>query len=677
MGRRKPQGKNNPLPAPAPVKGEPVARIFWALFLAALVIRLIALGRSDLWCDEILFVQLSSPPMSPWDVMVNQWNKFVVVTHFPLPEVVHDVFLWLVGLVMEEGARHSFIQRLPAVIWGSFAVPMVYLLGRRMGPAAIAVAAALMMCFFFYPVYYAREAYYYAPLVFFTASLLYLLFSAMERGGMSGRRKLLYVLCGTGMVYSHLTGSAFLLVILSVLAATLLGGRLLRRAPAPAILKSLTLLLLLPVLAVSPFFIKLFVQRSGMQYFVPGLPMPFILNDIIAKAFIGKLLIPNVLAWLVFAAGALALMLRSEKSLARRMLAAMVLVTLTVLAFSAHKSQYNERYFAVLMPAFYLVFAAGVGALVGWPARMLKLGERQERLVFGAAAGFTMLIHIALFLPALYAIQAKAVDYGGIARWLNANMRPGTPYCFDTGGWDLRFVPGYFPTPQLTPAVWIAWNGPDYDPNKQRIQRDMMERFPESAYIEGYVVDWDVPRRSYKRSYELNKGPVDRLRRFGIWIDNDPPGKDQTFRAILYNTREDAIQIAREKNKPVFFDLAQFRCAQIAQEVYAYVGQGPSAQIGVMNLRGQPVRGALVLRGGLMGGASSYSMSLTLGNRTLVQTNQPSGMLWNLETPVVEIPADGQVLRWSAAPGLSGDAQALIVEDIRLKVEGEQASDIR
>ena len=682
MGRRdkKPVVKPPATTVP-PATRASTAPLFWSLFALALVVRLIALGRSQLWCDEILFVQMSSPPMTPWEVIVNQWNKFIVVTHFPLPEVAHDLFLWVFSRWFESAAQSSYLHRLPAIIWGSFAVPLVFLFARRVLPKASALVAALMMALFFYPVYYAREAYYYAPLVCSVAGTLTMLFGALQAGRISGWKKVLLVLGGLGMVYSHLTGTALLVTMLIVMGLTAAFGRW-RQGTVPPVLGTMALLLLIPLAAVSPFYIKMLVQRDAMQYFVPGLPMTFILNDLVAKAFIGKLTVTNALAWVVFVSGVAVLAAPGEKALERRLLAAFLLPALVLLAYSAHKSQYNLRYFAVLMPLLYALYAAGLQGLVRFPARRLGLGEGQGTAVYAVASGLVLLMHAGLFLPAMYAIRAKAVDYGGIAKWMNENLRPGTPFCFDTGGWDLRFVPGYFPTPNLTPAVWVAWNGPDYDPTKRRLQGEMMQRFPESAYIEGYVVDWDVPRKFFKRAYELKKGPVDRLRRLGMWIDNEPPGRDQTDRTILYNTHEDAIQIARERNQPVFFDLRAFRSAQIAREVYAYVGPVPSVTIGLVNLREQPQRGHLEINGGLAGEMATYGMKLSLGQQVLIQTNQPAGMLRKLVTPEFELPAAGApLLVWTVQSGAVRSAQGVIVTELnfipaassdgRLNIESE------
>ena len=75
-------------------------------------------------------------------------------------------------------------------------------------------------------------------------------------------------------------------------------------------------------------------------------------------------------------------------------------------------------------------------------------------------------------------------NYGGIARWLNANLKPGTPYVMESG-YELRFVSGFFETPNLiaacpyihggeTNAVQILW---------QRQQR-FFEQFPGAVYVE-------------------------------------------------------------------------------------------------------------------------------------------------------------------------------------------------
>lgn len=213
-------------PAPPPVEREPAprsrrpaTRTAAALLLLALALRLPFLGGADLWCDEVLFVQMSSPPMTPAQVVRNQWERFAVVIHLPLPEVAQNVFLWCFGgRTVEGNVVRPALQRVPAVLWGALTVPLFFALGRRLLSARAALLAGLMMAALFYPVYYAREAYYYAPTLFFATALLHAVARVLE--GDARRRDSLYVLlAGAGVTGSHFSGTGFVLVLLgSVLA---------------------------------------------------------------------------------------------------------------------------------------------------------------------------------------------------------------------------------------------------------------------------------------------------------------------------------------------------------------------------------------------------------------------------------------------------------------------------
>jgi hypothetical protein len=71
------------------------------LTVVAFLLRIVRLGGSELWGDEILFVQKSSPPLSPWKVAYDFWNNFLYHTHLSLIPFLQNIYLWIVKWVQQ------------------------------------------------------------------------------------------------------------------------------------------------------------------------------------------------------------------------------------------------------------------------------------------------------------------------------------------------------------------------------------------------------------------------------------------------------------------------------------------------------------------------------------------------------------------------------------------------
>ncbi|MCB1101088.1 MAG: hypothetical protein KDL10_01915, partial [Kiritimatiellae bacterium] len=142
--KKKARPKTNPAPASA-AASVPDAAVFsvsapvpgWRWWLAGvtllgLVIRAVGLGHADLWVDEILFVWMSLPPASMWDVAVQHYQQFPSIGHLPLGAMLQNGYLHLVGGTPDALQHAPLIQRVPAVIWGSLAIPALMMAIRRL-----------------------------------------------------------------------------------------------------------------------------------------------------------------------------------------------------------------------------------------------------------------------------------------------------------------------------------------------------------------------------------------------------------------------------------------------------------------------------------------------------------------------------------------------------------------
>ncbi len=333
-----------------------------------------------------------------------------------------------------------------------------------------------------------------------------------------------------------------------------------------------------------------------------------------------------------------------------------------VLTILAKKSAYpSSRYFALLTPLVYPVFAAGLWAVAAGAAQALRR-PAAARGLFRALVGAALLVHAGLFLPDLYRLEEKSVPYATTARWLNAHAEPGAPYFYDSGGFDLRYLPGYYATPELTPAVHIAGNGPLYAADVERIQRDLMRRFPVSYFIRRPGYPWQEPERFYRNIVESRNPPLHRLRRRGIVTEVDTRDFTADLREILYNTPEDALEIARAAGEPIFVEYPGFRAGRVAEETYGHVARGTAAELVVHNLRDVPLRGSFRISGALSIDAAEATLELALpgGGRDVLRL--PGDRIWTLETPPGELPTGRSALRLAvSAPA----ADRLLVMDVR------------
>jgi 4-amino-4-deoxy-L-arabinose transferase-like glycosyltransferase len=640
------------------------------LFVMALAVRLSFLGRADLWCDEILFVWLSTPPQSPWTVIVNQWDKLLTVTHLPFPEVVQNVLLWLCRPLFADGGHHPFIQRLPAAIWGALTIPVFYRLSRRLLSGCAQFGATLMICFFIFPVYYSREAYYYAPLMFCSTSALLILLETVDGEPLILRRGILFGLAATGMVYSHLTGTVLALLMLVGAGVLWLTLRLTNK-PVATPVKKITAWCALPLLAVSPWIFRLASNPSACNT-VSGTPVQSILYDAAGKFFMGSLPAWNIAACLLFAAGAVALAWPGKQAASRRLLLGLLVSGVLVLAVSAHKTQYHVRYFSVLTPAIYLTLAAGLYSLTK------LIFRRFAPVMFTVVLSVLILIQAVIYLPPYYRLTAKSVDFGGIARWINANVNSGAPYLMESA-YELRFVSGYFPAPGKTGASpYTHSGGPGELDRLHESQQKFMQRFPEAPFIESAHHNsdqpdgvWKWPKQFHAQHIQLRNEPLRSLIRLGIY----PGAPHETvtdysyITDIYYSTPADIAQKARERGDTAIFRWTGWTCSPYAQDPrtriveYGWAAPGTAGKLVLENLSGTPVKGRVQLDLAVAASPGTVDVYLRLPQGTPVSFRRSAGQFQMLESSEIEIPADGINLETGVMGARATSVQGILIRD--------------
>jgi mannosyltransferase len=180
------------VPARAAAPEEPVARpgrIVAVLTAVALVLRLALVGAQSIWLDEALTLRQASMPLGDmWRFQLTQ------NVHVPLYHTI--VHYWIgafgTGLVS---------LRMPSVLCGTAAVPLLYLVGRRLLGTRVGVVGAAVGTAAPFWVWHGDEARMY-PLMILTGLVsLVALFRAHDRGG-AGRWALYALVTGVSF-YSH------------------------------------------------------------------------------------------------------------------------------------------------------------------------------------------------------------------------------------------------------------------------------------------------------------------------------------------------------------------------------------------------------------------------------------------------------------------------------------------
>jgi MFS family permease len=133
-----------------------------AALIAAAYLRFHQLGTPSYWLDEILGDMLTTHHASaaPW------WHWITGLEH------EHGPLYYLGQLAARAFGRDEFAGRLPAVLCGLAAIPLVFLAARELGGWAAGAAAAVLLAVSPLHVYYSREARPYALLMLLAAVML-------------------------------------------------------------------------------------------------------------------------------------------------------------------------------------------------------------------------------------------------------------------------------------------------------------------------------------------------------------------------------------------------------------------------------------------------------------------------------------------------------------------------
>ena len=675
----KSQNPSPPVPTPprsattAPVAPK-CGKVLWALLGAAALLRLLFLGQADLWQDEMLLVMTADIRKGMWAVLGDYWStQMVALGWLPLPAMIQNVFMSFASAWDPAVMQNPFLARLPGVVLGVIGVYGVYCMTRNRYPGWVHLAATLIATITFYPIFYAREVHAYPLLLALSPWVIHLFTRCLLEASPRARDYLALAATTTLLAYTHLT--APMLVFALAVAAGLVWISRSRKGGADGTLRQAGFTLIAVGLAgavVIPVFMKILGGESPHLRESSSLSAAFIINDLVTKLFLGDLLLPALLAWVVFLAGFVSIV-RSRNPKAVVHLLVLVVGGLLILA-AAKRTQYlSARYFAVIIPLMMVVYAQGFHVLGGRLARLSGKLALQPRIA-GVLVGAFLAIHLFLFLPPMYMLSNKSTDYGSIANWLNRNLPPGTPYVMESA-YELRYVSGFYPTPELVAAVpFVHGSDPaDVDRLWER-QEAFLRRFPESVLVESayhrnrHGETWAFPQAYFRRHVELRDESLRSLVRMGIYgtfFRKDLT--DDTFvTKIHYNTPEDVRALLLARGTPYITTYPGWQVAPISQGVYVRALPGSVADIRLENLTGQDLRGRceMVVMAYTDAGTETINASVRAGDRRYGPFALRGGTFTTMTLEGVSLPAAGQLLVWRIENDSRDKVRALLAMDV-------------
>jgi mannosyltransferase len=399
------------------------------------VLRFCGLGRESLWNDELASWLIGNQP-----TLSGVLDEVAADIHPPGYQI-------LLYYVQQHLGETEFLLRLPSALAGAVAVPLTYLLGRRIYSGREGLISCAMMAVMWAPIYYSQEARAYSLLLLAVLAAAYF-WVPLARSLIEGRIPELttvfgYILCAAAACYLHYFGLLF--VALQGAVAALPALRNLRGLALALAIYGAVALTYLPWLPGMLYQLEVSSERGG---WIPA-PEPAAAPDFARFLFNGS-------AWLLAVALALFgfLLARSLLSAAKEgrvadlprspgLLLALWLSGPFVIAYAASvlfSPILTERNLIISLPAACLLLARSVTRLPGG-----AMGQSAAAL--GLAGVF--LAHLIFSLD--YYSEPQKTQFREAAAYIAANGMPGEAvvvgcahrleyfnYYFERGGSPLR-----------------------------------------------------------------------------------------------------------------------------------------------------------------------------------------------------------------------------------------------
>lgn len=360
---------------------------------------------------------------------------YSIVTRNGLAGVWHDVYhtsitpplhYYLAWLSVHFGGDRPALVRLPSIVFGTALVPLVFLLGRRIGGARGGLVAAAIIALGPFAIWYSDEARNYATMMFLVALSTLALLRALEGGGR--RWWVVYALAACAALYSHYTA---VFVVVAQAAWGLWTHPAHRRASLVA-----AGAIVVGYLPWVPGFLNQRQNKGGIEIIgnlsplTPSAPFRLPLQTLVGHPFFGLSRFPGRVGLVLLALAALTAVtllrrrpggfpgVRGATASEAGLLVALSLVTtLGLLVYAAGgTSLFLPRNLSASLPALAAVTAAGLA----WLTR---------RVPTHVAVAALALLVLGLAVNALKSLRDpyRRPPYREAARYVESIARPGDP----------------------------------------------------------------------------------------------------------------------------------------------------------------------------------------------------------------------------------------------------------
>ena len=165
-----------------------IGLILLVIFLAGFFLRLYDLGGESLWLDETISLWISDSDVIERSSQEAQTPLYYLILHN-----------WINFFGDSE-----FSVRFPSVIFGSLAVILMYILGKRLFNKEVGVLSSLILSISAYNIYFSQEARPYSLFVFLFLLSFYSFLLILEKKDV--RNSSFYIISNILMIYTHIFG---------------------------------------------------------------------------------------------------------------------------------------------------------------------------------------------------------------------------------------------------------------------------------------------------------------------------------------------------------------------------------------------------------------------------------------------------------------------------------------
>jgi len=330
------------------------------LIALAFALRVYRLDHQSLWYDEGISLHCASRGLK--NLILGRY----VENHPPLYFIFLHLWMALAG-------QSEFSIRFPSLIWGVLTVPLTFKLGQRLLDRKAGLLAAFLLSISPFHVWFSQEARMYALATLLGASSVYFFIAMMGKARRSEKTYCSYILCSILGLYTHF----YVALIVAFENAAFLAWwardqlmKLKNGLPSPLTWLLIQLCIIALFLPYIPFAAARYTADA--TYWEGTLKWTTIVKNTLAAFSAGRAVEKRTakLAALGFSAlaalGVLVLLSdRSRAWTAILLILYLAVPTLVLFAISHHRPKFAPRYLLPILPAFYLLIAAGLSPATG------------------------------------------------------------------------------------------------------------------------------------------------------------------------------------------------------------------------------------------------------------------------------------------------------------------------